>query len=252
MTYPKESIDNEVLRKEISEAVQDLIAKKTIIADELGLKKMEKTMYHTLKFNRALIWDNSENVFLVLSVQELIDIYILRSKVYKSLGYDKEFSEIIEGMNFDKYDENAAILYTHKDGQVTGTCRIIFDTGKKLPIDKNYSLDGLRSRGKDITELSRLVIDRPEKSGLGKEFKYLTSGVFRMLKSNHINRIVSVIKKEHFSLYNKFGGFEQKALLPSYGALNKSFVITSWDITKVSTFFKKLFLGIREQESTSI
>ena len=203
-------------------------------------------MYHTLVFNRTLIWDFSENVFLVQTAEELIGIYRLRSKVYKNLGYDKEFPEIIEGMNFDEYDKNAAILYTQKDGHMTGTCRIIFDTGEKLPIDKNYSLDDIRSMGKDITELSRLVIDKPRKSGLGKEFKYLTSGVFRMLKSNNITRIVSVIKEEHFSLYDKFGGFEKKALLASYGELDKSFLITSWDITQVSTFFKKLFLGIAE------
>ena len=52
--------------------------------------------------------------------------------------------------------------------------------------------------------------------------------------------------EEHFALYSKFGGFEKKALLTSYGALDKPFVITSWDITKVSTFFEKLFLGGRE------
>ncbi|HIP11922.1 MAG TPA: GNAT family N-acetyltransferase [Arcobacter sp.] len=246
MTYPRYRTKELVLQEEISYTIDQLIVEKIIAPSVAQRNKMEKTMYYTLTFNRALTWDNSENVFLVLTVQELIDIYILRSKVYKNLGYDKEFPEIIEGMNFDKYDKNAAILYTQKDGQMTGTCRIIFDTGKKLPIDKNYSLDELRTSGKEITELSRLVIDKPRKSGLGKEFKYLTSGVFHMLKCNNITRVVSVIMEEHFSLYSKFGGFEQKALLSSYGELDKPFVITAWDITKVSIFFKKLFLGIRE------
>jgi N-acyl-L-homoserine lactone synthetase len=198
-------------------------------------------------FNRSLIWDDSKNVFVVKTAQELIDIYTLRSKVYKNLGYDKEFPEHIEGINFDEYDEHAAILYTVKENQLTGTCRIIFDTRHNLPIDKNYSLDAIRKKGQKLTELSRLIIDKPEKNGLGKEFKHLTSGVFRLLKYNGITRIVSVIMEEHFTLYSKFGGFEKKALLTSYGELNKPFVITSWDITKVSTFFKRLFLGVREE-----
>ena len=252
MTYQNHMSYEQRLKEEIFKEVSRMISEGIIDPDKLKRNKMEKTMYHTLTFNRALTWDNSENVFLVQTAEELIGIYILRSKVYKNLGYDKEFPEIIEGMNFDKYDKNAAILYTQKDGQMTGTCRIIFDTDKKLPIDKNYSLDELRTRGKEITELSRLVIDKPRKSGLGKEFKYLTSGVFNMLKCNNITRVVSVMMEEHFSLYSKFGGFKQKAFLSSYGELDKPFVITVWDITKVSTFFKKLFLGIREQDAASI
>ena len=246
MTHYNPSKNKKRLREEVSYSVKELIEKKIINPCIAQRDILERVMYRTLIFNRLLIWDNLENVSVVQTAQELMNIYRLRSKVYKSLRYDKEFPEYIEGINFDEYDEHAAILYTVKENQLTGTCRIIFDTEKRLPIDKNYSLDALRSKEKKLTELSRLIIAKPGGNGLGKEFKYLTSGVFHLLKSNGVTRIVSVIMEEHFALYSKFGGFEKKALLTSYGALDKPFVITSWDITKVSTFFEKLFLGGRE------
>jgi len=158
-------------------------------------KAMERTLYRTIVFNRALQWEYSDDVALATDVDTLMEIYALRSRVYKMLGYDKEFPEIIEGMNFDRYDEHAAVLYVRKHGEVTATCRVIFDEGGRLPIDKYYSLDDLRSPHVQLAELS--------------------------------------------------GGFEQKAQLSVYGDLQKPFVITAWDISRISPFFKRLFLGMR-------
>ncbi len=178
---------------------------------------------------------------MVSSVKELIQIFMLRSKIYKKLNYNSEFPDLIEGLNFDFYDKNSAILYIKKDQVITGTCRLIFDSDKKLPIDKNYSLDYLRVDEKKISEVSRLIIEH-QNAGLSQEFKLLTKGIYYVIKQNNLDFSISVIKEEHFKLYRRFGGFDIEEKLNSYGHLDNSFVITSWDILKISIFFKKLFL----------
>jgi len=195
-----------------------------------------------ITFNRTLTFaQNTPNLHLVSTPKELIEIFLLRSKVYTKLNYNSEFPDVIEGLNFDLFDENAAILYTKKEGVITGTCRLIFDSDKKLPIDKNYSLDYLREENKRIAEVSRLVIEH-QSSGLNLEFKLLTKGVYFVIKQNNLDASISVIKDDHFKLYNRFGGFYIEERLHTYGHLDNTFVITSWNILKISNFFKKLFL----------
>jgi hypothetical protein len=243
MTYLRQGAEAERLREEVARAVDALEVKHYIKPTKKQRAVLEKTMFQTLLFNRKLLQEGMTNVYVVQRASKLAEIYLLRSRVYRRLGYDKEFPESVEGINFDSYDAHAAILYTQKEGRVTGTCRIIFDVKKNLPIDKNYALDEMRQTGEAFAELSRLIIDKDENRGLGQEFRYLAAGVYRVMQSNQLYRVVSVIAKEHFSLYKKFGGFVQKALLYGYGELEKPFVITQWNIKKVSPLFKRGFLG---------
>jgi hypothetical protein len=39
---------------------------------------------------------------LATTVEDLIDIYMLRSEVYQEMNYDSEFPETIRGLNFDE------------------------------------------------------------------------------------------------------------------------------------------------------
>ena len=197
----------------------------------------------TLIFNESLSWgDSVKNVSLVSTIEELIKIYILRSQVYKKLNYDKEFPDAISGLNFDEYDEYSAIIFTKINGIITGTCRVIFDKDNTLPIDKNFSLGYLRQRNKKLAELSRLVV-KNEKKGLQQEFKYLTKGAYLVMKKNEFSTLISVMVKEHFSLYDKFGGFKIEDEIKSYGSLGLPFIITSWEVSEITHFFKKVFLS---------
>ena len=205
---------------------------------------MTDTMYKTLQYSSNIVWENQEDVFLVKKPNELLEIYTLRSKIYKNMGYNKEFPDTIQGINFDHFDENSAVLYTKTKGKITGACRIIFDSGYKLPIDNNFSLEYIRRNECRLAELSRLMIVK-EKKGMNMEFKYLTAGVYNLMVENKYDKLISVIKDEHFSLYNKFGGFEKEAAMETYGELENPFIITVWNISKISTFFKKVFLGRR-------
>jgi hypothetical protein len=166
------------------------------------------------------------------------------------MGYNKEFPDHIEGINFDYYDEYAAVLYTQTNGKLTGTCRVIFDSEYKLPIDKNFSLDYLRVHENKLAELSRLMIE-DETKGLNLEFKHLTIGVYMVMLVNNHTTLMSVMKEEHFSLYEKFGGFGKEASLQTYGDIESPFIITAWEVLKISKFFKKIFLGSKDRNPVS-
>ena len=209
-------------------------------------EKTEEAWVHIigeiLRFHRELRWNSAvSNVHLVSSVDELIEIFALRSRIYKNMGYDLEFSDPVFGLNYDAYDTRSAILYTTSNGSVSGTCRIIFDTDGKLPIDKNYSLAYLRTNGNRLAELSRLMIDK-ETKGLGQEFRWLTKGTFYIMRENNYDILVSVMIKEHFKMYERFGGFRIEKELPVYGNLSTPFIITSWRVRDFSPFFKRIFL----------
>ncbi len=201
-------------------------------------------IHDTIEFNRKLVWNSDEkNLFLATTPEVLIEIYKLRSKMYRELNYDKEFPDSIKGLNFDSHDAYSAIVYTKSNGRITGTCRVIFDSHQKLPMDKNFSLDYLRDENKKLAELSRLMIDNQTK-GLSQEPKLLTKGAYLIMKNNAMTTLMSVMIHEHFKLYDKFGGFSIEDELKSYGSLAIPFIITSWEIAEISRFFRRAFLTL--------
>ena len=221
----------------------EILNKYNIYCSRDKYKELEVIIERALSFNHSLVWDDAtENIFLVRTPEELIEIYALRSKIYAELAYDKEFPDTIKGLNFDSYDEHSAILYTKREGKITGTCRVIFDLDNTLPMDKNFSLNYLRKENKNLAELSRLMIDNKEK-GLSQEPKYLTKGAYLVMQKNDLTILMSVMVEEHFKLYDKFGGFKIEDKIESYSNLGIPFVITSWEIAEISPFFKRVFLA---------
>jgi predicted GNAT family N-acyltransferase len=223
--------------------VNHLFSKYAIETTPYRKRELWSIIQKTLQFNKKLIWKEPlENVFLVRTPEELLEIFKLRSKVYEELGYSKEFPDSIEGINFDNYDKHSAVFYTKSNGHITGTCRVIFDNHQKLPLEKNCSLEHLKTNNQPLVELSRLMIEQ-EVKGLGQEPKLLTKAVYLMMKQNAISTLVSVMIPEHFEkFYCRFGGFRIEKKLEYYSSLQQPFVITSWNIEEVSSFFKKVFL----------
>ena len=202
---------------------------------------LEQIISQAVGFSQSIVWPYSDkHLRLASTKEELLKIFSLRSKIYKDLGYQKEFPDLIDRYNFDSYDTHSAIFYTCNNKVITGTCRIIFDTSMHLPIDSNYSLDGLRKE-KKIAELSRFIIS-DEQKGLSPEFKLLIKGMYGVIASNSIDIAVSVIAQKHFRLYKKVGGFKQEVLFNTYGHLTNNYMITTWDTEQISPFFKKAFL----------
>ena len=118
---------------------------------------------------------------------------------------------------------------------------MIFDSDKKLPIEEKLDLSSIRNKFQNIAEVSRLMVKKEQK-GLNLDFKHLTLGIYNIITNNNLDASISVILKEHFRLYGKFGGFNIEKELESYGNLNAPFIITSWNPYEVSNFFRKAFL----------
>ena len=203
---------------------------------------LEKTIDETISFNRNLVFPNeNKSLQLATTAEDLINVFQLRSDVYSNLNYQNEFPDTIVGLNFDKFDLNSAILLYKTDKKVTGTTRLIFDSINKLPSEEKFSFDEQRKKYNMIGELSRLIVYK-ESKGLSLEFKYIMSAIHMLFVHNDIDMTFLAIIKEHYKLYNKFGGSEIIFDSNDYGKLGHPVYILSWDPSKVSPFFKKAFL----------
>jgi len=130
-----------IIDKNIHFQVNRVLKKYNIEAKLVDLNRLSTIVHKSILFNQKL-YKKSDlvGVSLATSVEDLIEIFMLRSEVYREMNYSSEFPERIQGLDFDEYDSRSAIIYTKKKGVITGTCRLIFDSlEKKLPIDKKYN-----------------------------------------------------------------------------------------------------------------
>lgn len=211
---------------------------------EIFIKRifLEEIVEETISFNKKINWDFSlKNLKIVTNAEDLIKVFELRSNVYKNINYQKEFPDVIDGLNFDIFDKKSAIIFYQNDKNITGTTRLIFDSENKLPTDKIFNFDNLRKEYNKIGELSRLIV-KNENKGLNLEFKYLMKGAYLLFILNEIDMTFLGIKKEHYKLYERFGGSSIITELDNYGNLDLDALILSWNPSEVSNFFKKTFL----------
>ncbi len=203
---------------------------------------LEKTIDETISFNKNLVFPNeNKSLQLATTAENIIEVFKLRSDVYSSLNYQKEFPDTICGLNFDLYDTNAAIILYKTEKKVTGTTRLIFDSPNKLPSEDKFSFDEQRQKYNIIGELSRLIVYK-ETQGLSLEFKNIMAAIHMIFINNEIDMTFLGIKEEHYKLYSKFGGDAIIGHLKNYGNLKQNSLILSWNPSEVSPFFKKAFL----------
>lgn len=198
-------------------------------------------MKKVLLLIKILISRLKKNLHLVQTAEELIEVFKLRSEIYTKLDYTKEFTETIEGISFDKFDKNAAILFCSSNEKITGTTRLIFDSSNHLPTEKKTSFKSIRNNYQNIAEISRLIV-KSEKKGLNLEFKNLMQGLHTLFTYNDLDVTVFAILKEHYKLYKKFGGIEIIKELNNYGKVGHEMYLVIWDTSQVSKFFTKAFL----------
>jgi len=205
----------------------------------------EEVIEEAIIFNRELNWDyDNSNLQLATTAEELVEVFKLRSDVFRSIDYLEEFPDTIDGLNFDKYDKNSAIIYYKNNNQPTGSIRLIFDSKQKLPTEEKYCFDHLRKQHNMIGEMSRYVVFNNGK-GLNLEFKYLMSGIYNVFINNNIDMAYSGIKQDHLKLYKKLGGVNVVEELDAYGTLTVPCYIISYNPNEASKFFKKVFLNER-------
>jgi hypothetical protein len=219
--------------------VNYLLKKHKIEAKLEEITKLSKIIKNSIKFNQKLYDIGTlDGVSLATTVEDLMEIFALRSKVYKEIGFLVEFSDGINGLDYDEYDEHSAIIYSRREG-ITGTCRLIFDSDKKLPIDKHISVDYLRNQNINLAESSRVIIK--DSDGLKPEFKLLTKDSYRILSAYNLNA-VSATTQEHIKLYQNFGGLTVEKKIQNYGKIPREFFLTRWKTTEISPFFRRIFL----------
>eukprot|EP00767_Chilomastix_cuspidata_P007376 gnl/Chilomastix_cuspidata/8033.p1 GENE.gnl/Chilomastix_cuspidata/8033~~gnl/Chilomastix_cuspidata/8033.p1 ORF type:complete len:262 (-),score=38.31 gnl/Chilomastix_cuspidata/8033:945-1709(-) len=207
--------------------------------------ELEKIIEETITFNKKINWkNNTKNLYLVKTAEELIDVFKLRSDIYAKYGYSKEFPDTIDGLSFDNYDTHSAIIYYKTDNsKATGSIRLIIGTEEnKLPTEDKIDLQYLKNIYSSMGEISKLVVDSKRK-GLNLEFKYLLRGVYEVFFHNNIEFILSAIKTSDFKLYKKLGNFELIKEIPSYGKIKEPFSVISYDPISVSDFSKKSILS---------
>ncbi|WP_419678256.1 N-acyl amino acid synthase FeeM domain-containing protein [Aliarcobacter lanthieri] len=203
---------------------------------------LESILEDTISFNKKLFWeDKYKNLSLVKNAEELIEVFKLRSEVFLEINYDKECPDTIEGLNFDVYDKNSAIIFYKNNKEITATIRLIFDSDNKLPSESKYSFDDMREKYNCIGEISRNIV-KNRGHGLNLEFKYLMCGIYNIFINNNIDIALSGIKQEHFKLFKKLGGVDIYKKMSSYGNLDIPFLIISYNPQNASNFFKKVFL----------
>lgn len=203
---------------------------------------LEEIIDESISFNKKLHWNyENQNLQLTKTAEELIEVFKLRSDVYASINYQNEFPDTIEGLNFDIFDKNSAIIYYKNNSKVTGSIRLIFDSNNGLPSEEKLSFNNFRNEYKMISEISRNVVFN-EGRGLNLEFKYLMCGIYNIFTNNNIDIALSGIKQEHLKLFKKLGGVNVIKEMNSYGSLDVPFYIISYNPSEASKFFKKVFL----------
>lgn len=190
---------------------------------------------------KILISRLKKNLHLVQTAEELIEVFKLRSEIYTKLDYTKEFTETIEGISFDEFDKNAAILFCSSNEKITATTRLIFDSSNNLPTENITSFKSIRNNYQNIAEISRLMV-KSEKQGLNLEFKNLMQGLYTLITYNDLDITVFAILKKHYKLYTKFGGCKIIRELDNYGKVGHEIYLTTWDPSQPSKFFKRAIL----------
>lgn len=227
---------------DIQQKIRQWLRQHAIQSGEVQIVMLQNIIEQTIQHNKNLGWDEHiQNVFLATDPEILLNIFALRSKTYEQLGYTQEYPDKIPGLNFDDFDPHSAVLYTRAGNKVTGTCRVIFDSEKRLPMDRHYSINHLRKSGKQLAELSRLVIDKTH-HGLGQEPRLLTAGTYKVMVYNNRTTLISSMLQDHFRFYDRFGGFRIEGEMEQYGNISKPFIVTTWDIQEITSYFKKTFL----------
>lgn len=205
---------------------------------------LESIIDESITFNKKLSWNaENKNLSLISTAEELVQVFKLRSDVFREINYQNEFPDTIEGLNFDIYDKTSAIIYYKNNKEVTATIRLIFDSSNKLPSEEKCSFDNMREKYACIGEISRNIV-KTRGSGLNQEFKYLMCGIYNIFINNNIDIALSGIKKEHYKLFEKLGGVEIYEELSTYGSFDTPCLIISYNPNLASKFFKKVFLGL--------
>ncbi len=217
------------------------------------LKELDNTTNNAIRYlsQHNLPQNLGTNLHLVNTLDELLQIFNLRSMVFEEAGYLKEFPDKIEGLNYDEYDNNSLHMAYKRNNDITGSTRIIIPTMQNplLPTEKyikdKFSLSPLKEKHNNkqipIAELSRTVID-PNYRVTGNEFKRMFAGLYEIAQMTDIGSYLLMMTHNMYeNLYSKCG-MEILDIVNNRGNIDKACIILNWEPENSSEFFKKVFL----------
>lgn len=180
-----------------------------------------------------------------ITPEEILEVMKLRSKIYTSLGYNKQFPEEINGLNYDDFDRHSLILISRNKNNIVGSLRIVFDSLIGLPSEKMISINNWK-KNLNFAELSRLVVDPNFRSG-DKEngslaFNQLFAGTYWTSHLTDLDRYLMVMKDKHAQRYLEFGGVTNLGST-KYGNLDQDSQILLWNPSLVGDEFSEKILG---------
>jgi len=164
--YSSQELLKELIKKEMSNQsgfLPEVFKEEQDKAIDFFTKRvfLDEMIDSCLEFNKKLKWNhNDKNIGLTTTAEDLVEVFKLRSDVYTSINYQDEFPDTISGLNFDKYEQNSAVIYYKSNNIITGNTRLIFDSKFKLPSEEKYSFDEIRKQYNTIGELSRLIVKK--------------------------------------------------------------------------------------------
>ncbi|MGJ0299128.1 hypothetical protein NG744_09300 [Aliarcobacter cryaerophilus] len=207
----------------------------TNINKNLALQELQKLL--VLNFSKTLSYmsddfNNNQKYIIELLTKRVF----LEEIVEETISFNKK-------INWDSSLKNLSIVTNAED--LIKVFELRSDVYKNINYLKEFpdlifSFDNIRKQYNKIGELSRLIV-KHEKKGLNLEFKYLMKGAYLLFILNDIDMTFLGIKKEHYKLYERFGGSNIIQELDNYGNLDLDALILSWNPSEASDFLKKLF-----------
>jgi hypothetical protein len=241
------------LEREIDVALLDYFRKNPAYRDLRRLGELKSCIYKTLSFNRRSSWSSVfDNVSLVASVDEFLEVMQLRARRYRDMGYDQVYTSDVPGLDYDEHDTHSYILCCRHNGEIIASERVIVKTaGKLLPSEELYNArNGLthiarqcQQRSQTYAEKSRLVI-AANSIVSGPAFKKLFASTYYLAGHEAIgNYIALCTEREYRKNYQRFGMIAEKTGR-FFEELEEPDAILSWDLElQVSRFFERAILG---------
>lgn len=145
------------------------------------------------------------------TLAERESVFKLAYQVYLEKGYIRQNGNEWLIQNYDENKETIILMVQDKEKNIAGAVTIVFDDCSKLPADKIYrdELTSLRTSGKKIAEISRLVINpayRNSKDILILLFNYL---LIHIHHNRSFDGLVIQVNPRHKNYYKALLYFEE-------------------------------------------
>ena len=145
----------------------------------LWLKRIYLRLYLKWMFRLSGI-----KVKIAKTEREMQDIYKLRYRVYKNVGY-------IDPKNYpggtfkDPYDKYSVNFLAYYKGKPAGIVRLVKDSELGYTLEKYYNTQ-LPLKGSEAVEVSRLAVDKKHRGGRRRVVLALLRSAFEWSKQNNI------------------------------------------------------------------